>query len=71
MNPISKEELEQMRRLIKENHPNEACFGQEKTVQKVRGLGDVVAAATSALGIKPCGGCKKRQSWLNKLVKFR
>ena len=71
MKPISKEELEQMRRLIKENHPNEACFGQEKTVQKVRGLGDVVAAATSALGIKPCGGCKKRQSWLNKLVKFR
>jgi hypothetical protein len=71
MKPISKEELEQMRRLIKENHPNEACFGQEKTVQKVRGLGDIVAAATSALGIKPCGGCKRRQSWLNKLVKFR
>jgi hypothetical protein len=32
------------------------------------GLGDVVAAFTSALGIKPCGGCKQRQEWLNKKV---
>lgn len=36
----------------------------------VRGLGDVVAKMTSAVGIKPCGGCKKRQEALNKLVPF-
>ena len=36
----------------------------------IRGLGDVVAAATAAVGIKPCGGCKKRQELLNDLVPF-
>ena len=30
------------------------------------GLGDVVAAATGAVGVKPCGGCKKRQQALNR-----
>jgi pantoate kinase len=34
------------------------------------GLGDVVASATKAIGIKPCAGCKKRQGALNKLVPF-
>jgi len=29
------------------------------------GLGDVVAGATKAVGIKPCGGCQKRQAALN------
>lgn len=29
------------------------------------GLGDTIAKITTALGIKPCGGCKKRQTWLN------
>lgn len=29
------------------------------------GLGDVVAAMTAAVGIKPCGGCKGRQANLN------
>ena len=30
------------------------------------GIGDTVAAVTTAAGIKPCGGCKKRQAALNK-----
>jgi len=30
------------------------------------GIGDVVAGATTAAGIKPCGNCKKRQAALNK-----
>ena len=29
------------------------------------GLGDTIAKATKAIGIKPCGGCKKRQAALN------
>lgn len=36
-----------------------------------RGLGDTIAKATTALGIKPCGGCKERQKLLNKLVPYR
>ena len=30
------------------------------------GIGDTVAAVTTAAGIKPCGACKKRQAALNK-----
>lgn len=30
------------------------------------GLGDVVAGATKAVGVKPCGGCAKRQAALNR-----
>lgn len=30
------------------------------------GLGDALAAATGAVGVKPCGGCKKRQQALNR-----
>ena len=30
------------------------------------GIGDVVAAATTAVGVKPCGGCAKRKAALNK-----
>ena len=32
------------------------------------GLGDAVAAVTKAVGVKPCGGCKKRQAALNKVT---
>lgn len=37
---------------------------------EVRGLGDVVARVTKKLGIKECGGCKKRRAWLNEHVPF-
>lgn len=30
------------------------------------GLGDVVAGATKAVGVKPCGGCQKRREALNR-----
>ena len=35
-----------------------------------RGLGDVIASATKAVGISPCGGCQQRQDALNRLVPF-
>ena len=41
---------------------------------KSRGLGDTVAKAIHAVSrgkIKPCGGCKKRQAKLNKLVPYK
>jgi hypothetical protein len=37
---------------------------------KPKGLGDTIAKITTSLGIKPCGGCKKRQEKLNKLVPY-
>lgn len=38
--------------------------------KKIKGLGDVVATVTDALGIEQCDGCKQRQDKLNKLVPF-
>ena len=38
--------------------------------RKSRGLGDTIAKITTAVGVKPCGGCKKRQAKLNKLVPY-
>lgn len=35
-----------------------------------RGLGDTVAKVLKRVGIKPCGGCKKRQERLNKLLPY-
>ena len=32
------------------------------------GIGDAVAAATSAVGVKPCGGCLRRKRWLNRIT---
>lgn len=34
------------------------------------GLGDVVAGATGAVGIPPCGGCGRRRNWLNERVQL-
>jgi hypothetical protein len=36
-----------------------------------RGLGDTIAKATTALGVKPCPGCKRRQAALNRLIPYR
>lgn len=38
--------------------------------RRFRGLGDVIAAGTSAVGIPACKGCKDRQAALNRLVPF-
>jgi hypothetical protein len=35
------------------------------------GLGDTIAWITKAVGIKPCGGCKKRQAKLNELFPYK
>lgn len=45
-------------------------FGKAAKKEPMRGLGDVVAAATKAVGIKPCAGCERRRIKLNKFVPF-
>jgi hypothetical protein len=59
-----KEEQKTAEELIKERKK----FFQEK--RKSDGLGDTIANITKAIGIKPCGGCKKRQAKLNKLFPY-
>lgn len=36
----------------------------------IRGLGDMVAKATKAVGIKPCEGCNRRRAALNNAISF-
>lgn len=62
---VSKEEAAAIRARAAEHAKNATG-----TTVRIRGLGDVIAAATSAVGIKPCGGCKQRQEALNKLIPF-
>jgi hypothetical protein len=40
-------------------------------VRKLKGLGDTIAKVTKAIGIQPCGGCKERQEFLNKVFPYR
>lgn len=42
----------------------------QKPIEQSKGLGDTIAKITSAVGIKPCGGCKKRQEALNKALPY-
>jgi hypothetical protein len=34
------------------------------------GLGDIIKRATSAVGVRPCGGCEQRAAVLNRWVVF-
>lgn len=36
---------------------------------KIEGLGDVVKAVTTLVGIKPCSACERRRKRLNKFLK--
>ena len=38
---------------------------------KSRGVGDTVAKFTKAIGIKPCGGCKKRREKFNNAMPYK
>lgn len=38
--------------------------------EESKGLGDTIAKVTEAVGIKPCGSCKKRQEALNKMFSY-
>jgi hypothetical protein len=39
-----------------------------KKLSKPIGLGDVVKRVTTAVGVRPCGGCNKRAQALNRWV---
>jgi hypothetical protein len=40
------------------------------TAETEVGLGDVIKRATSAVGIRPCGTCRKRTASLNRYLVF-
>ena len=46
-------------------------MAKRRTKKEIQGLGDVIAAVTSAVGIEPCVDCKERQFTLNRLFNFK
>jgi hypothetical protein len=45
-------------------------LAEGKESRKWEGLGDVVASATKAIGIKPCTPCERRRQLMNKMFSF-
>lgn len=52
-------------------YPLEADKPPRRNCPKTHGLGDTIAKITKAVGIKPCGGCRKRQKKLNDLFPYK
>lgn len=52
-------------------HPIRCSCGYSTEGKESKGLGDTIAKVTSALGIKPCGRCKKRQQKLNEMFPYK
>ena len=46
-------------------------MAKRRTKKEIQGLGDVIAAVTTAVGIEPCTDCKERQFKLNRLFNFK
>ena len=46
-------------------------MAKRRTKKEIQGLGDVIAAVSSAVGIEPCLDCKERQFTLNRLFNFK
>ena len=43
---------------------------RQEAMNASKGLGDTIAKMTGAMGIRPCGGCKKRQELLNRMFPY-
>jgi hypothetical protein len=43
----------------------------EENKETSKGLGDTIKKITSKMGVKQCGGCKRRQQKLNRLFPYK
>lgn len=66
---VKKEKTKNYREDKSENQLYQVRLPGFITEEKV-GLGDVIKRATSAVGIKPCGGCVRRAAALNRWMVF-
>ena len=58
-------------KLCKDQDLGTCCESCTEYAGPNRGLGDVVKNITSAVGIKPCGGCQKRREAMNRWTRRR
>lgn len=66
---VKKEKTKNYRRDKSERQPYRVRLPGFISEEEV-GLGDVIKRATSAVGIKPCGGCSRRAAALNRWMVF-
>lgn len=66
---MKKEKAKDSQKDNSENQPYRARLPGFITEEEI-GLGDVIKRATSAVGIKPCGGCSRRAATLNRWMVF-
>tara|TARA_R100001082_G_scaffold110915_2_gene92399 strand:+ start:13977 stop:14414 length:438 start_codon:yes stop_codon:yes gene_type:complete len=51
--------------------PKPDLVDNTKELSPSKGLGDTIAKATKAVGIKPCGKCQQRRKALNKMFPYK
>ena len=56
--------------LAPEDFPLLCACGARYEAGELRGVGDVVAKLTKAVGIRPCGKCAQRRQKLNSIFPF-
>lgn len=56
--------------LAPEHFPLTCACGAKYQSRSARGLGDIVAKVTKAVGLRTCGGCERRRKALNKMFNF-
>tara|TARA_R110002020_G_scaffold115383_1_gene265292 strand:+ start:1635 stop:1937 length:303 start_codon:yes stop_codon:yes gene_type:complete len=52
-------------------HPLQRMNAGSTKDRPAKGLGDTIAKITHKLGFKSCGGCKKRQAYLNEKFPYK
>ena len=67
-----KQELDKVQKNPVDPFPEDLSLEPKKTEDTAsKGLGDTIAKITTAVGIKPCEGCKKRREWFNKHFPYK
>ena len=64
--PWTEEEKARVNELYKKREEEWVASGKVST-----GFGDTIKKVTDTLGIKQCGGCKKRQALLNQMFPYK
>lgn len=65
-----KEKVTAKSRRTKQEHPPHRVHLPGFLVEEEIGLGDAIKKVTYAIGMKPCGGCERRATKLNRWMVF-
>ena len=63
-------EIKAAMKALEEEAMEKKLSALKKSSKRSKGLGDTIKKITNAVGVRQCGGCKKRQNKLNKLFPY-